>query len=226
MAELSMARLFSRNASRFSRLFVRLHVNKDQTFNGATAFGDYLNSQMAVIQLPPGQVANALEIQDSTGNAAPAQGNVLFSIDPSGNFTQSGVPNNRVCVAQVTLTAANLIAMYTTPVSILPAPAAGIAIVVDAISFQMKPTATQFTGGGLVTLQYHGTAILPHGASDGVPATTVKSATGSFSQLSPVQAVIQPPTATGIDITNAGAAFATGTGTAVVTIWYTLVTQS
>jgi hypothetical protein len=77
-----------------------------------------------------------------------------------------------------------------------------------------------------VTLQYHGTAILPHGASDGVPATTVKSATGSFSQLSPVQAVIQPPTATGIDITNAGAAFATGTGTAVVTIWYTLVTQS
>ena len=43
---------------------------------------------MVVIQLPPNQSANALEIQDSTGNAAPAQGNVLFSIDPNGNFNQ------------------------------------------------------------------------------------------------------------------------------------------
>ena len=30
MAELSMARMFNRTASRFGRLFVRLKVNKDQ----------------------------------------------------------------------------------------------------------------------------------------------------------------------------------------------------
>jgi hypothetical protein len=125
----------------------------------------------------------------------------------------------------VTLTAAQIIAMKTTPVSILAAPAAGIAIVVDSLLFQMKSTATQFTGGGLVTFIYHGTSILVTGSADGVPAATVNSATASNNLLSPVQAVIQPPAATGVDITNATAVFATGTGTAVVTIWYWLYTQ-
>jgi len=37
-------------------------------------------------------------------------------------------------------------------------------------------------------------------------------------------AACQPPAATGIDITNGTAAFATGNGTMVVTVFYSIIT--
>jgi hypothetical protein len=124
----------------------------------------------------------------------------------------------------VTLTAAQIIAMNGAPVNILPAPPAGQAIVVDQFIAQMKPGATQFTGGGAVSFQYHGTAVVPHSAN--IPAATINSATASENVVPPPTGVIQPPTATGIDITNAAAAFATGNGTLVVTVFYSIITLS
>ncbi|HZT32776.1 MAG TPA: capsid cement protein [Gemmataceae bacterium] len=126
--------------------------------------------------------------------------------------------------AVVTLTAAQIIAMYGAPVSILPAPAAGQVLVIDQIIAQMKPGATQFTGGGAVSFQYHGTAVVPH--SGNIPAATINSATGSENVVPPPTGTIQPPAATGLDITNATAAFATGNGTLVVTVFYSLITLS
>ena len=126
--------------------------------------------------------------------------------------------------AVVTLTAAQILAMYGTPQSILPAPAAGQVLVIDQIIAQMKPGATQFTGGGAVTFQYHGTAIVPHSAN--IPAATITSAAGSENVVPPPTGTIQPPAATGLDITNATAAFATGNGTLVVTVFYSLITLS
>ena len=124
--------------------------------------------------------------------------------------------------AVVTLTAAQIIAMNGTPQPILPAPAAGQVLVIDQILAQMKPGATQFTGGGAVTFQYHGTAVVPH--SGNIPAATITSATGSENVVPPPTGTIQPPAATGLDITNATAAFATGNGTLVVTVFYSIVT--
>jgi hypothetical protein len=40
----------------------------------------------------------------------------------------------------------------------------------------------------------------------------------------PVTGVIQPPTATGIDILNATGAFTTGNGQLIVTIYYSVIT--
>lgn len=122
----------------------------------------------------------------------------------------------------VTLTAAQIIAMSGTPVGILPAPAAGQVLVVDQFIVQVKPGGTQFTGGGAVSFQYHGTAIVPHSAN--VPAATINSATGSENVVPPPTGVIQPPAATGIDITNGTAAFATGNGTMIVTVFYSIIT--
>ena len=126
--------------------------------------------------------------------------------------------------AVVTLTAAQILGMNAAPASILPAPAAGQVIVVDQFIVQMKPGGTQFTGGGAVSFQYHGTGIVPHSAN--VPATTINSATASENVVPPPTGVIQPPSATGIDITNATAAFATGNGTMVVTVFYSIITLS
>ena len=126
--------------------------------------------------------------------------------------------------AVVTLTAAQIIAMNGAPVTILPAPAAGQVLVIDQIIAQMKPGGTQFTGGGAVTFQYHATAVVPH--SGNIPAATITSATGSENVVPPPTGTIQPPAATGVDITNATAAFATGNGTLVVTVFYSIITLS
>jgi len=126
--------------------------------------------------------------------------------------------------AVVTLTAAQIVAMNGAPVSVLPAPAAGQVLVVDQIIAQMKPGATQFTGGGAVSFQYHGTAVVPH--SSNIPAATITSAAGSENVVPPPTGVIQAPTATGLDIVNATAPFATGNGELVVTVFYSIITLS
>jgi hypothetical protein len=114
--------------------------------------------------------------------------------------------------------------MYTTPVTVVPAPGAGLAIVNARIVLQTKNTATQYTGGGVITFVYHGGSINPHDAADSIAAAVMTSATGSVNQMAPISAAIQPPVNTGIDITNATAVFATGTGTAIVTVTYDLLT--
>lgn len=222
---LSMARLFNRNASRFSRLFVRLRVNKDMTTGGVDGYGEYTGQQMMVIQLPPGQTANAIEIQDSTGGAAPATGNVLFAIDCNGNIVKGGATNVKSYTTQVSLTAAQIIAMGTTPVSVLPAPAAGQAIVVERIMLELNLTATVFNLGGPVHFYYHGqtTEIM----SQTIAAATVNGGAGqSVYVLTPAEtvggSVVTPQV--GIDITNATSAATVGTGTAVLTVWYSVIT--
>lgn len=69
----TMARQFSRNATRFGRLFVKLRPGKGDTAD----FGDYAGSPMQIIQLPPGQTADAFQILDSTGA-------VLYKIGSDG----------------------------------------------------------------------------------------------------------------------------------------------
>lgn len=125
----------------------------------------------------------------------------------------------------VSLTAANLIAMFTTPVSVIAAPGTGKAIIVDTILFEMTTTATQFTGGGAVDFVFHGTSTATHTGT--IPASIVTTTAGtSNTQLgSPTAANGTTVMAnTGVDITNATAAFAAGTGTAKVQIWYSVVT--
>lgn len=214
------ARLFNRTASRFSRLFIRLRVNKDM----GAGFGEYQGQQMVVIQLPPGQTGNALEIQDSTGGV-PAQGNVLFAVNAGGNIVKGGATNVKSYTTQAGLTAAQLIAMGTTPVSILPAPPAGQAIVVERIVVELDLTATAFTGGGVVHFYYHGLTVEIMSAS--LAAATVQAGIGTYVFVLAAAetaggSVVTP--ALGIDITNATEAFAAGTGTAVVTVVYSVIT--
>lgn len=124
--------------------------------------------------------------------------------------------------AVVTLSAANIIAMNGAPVALIAAQGANTVILVDSIHLQTKPGGTNFTGGGAVSVVYHGTATAVHSAT--IPNTTINSGTASNNLLPPPTGVTQAPANTGIDITNATAAFATGNGTAVITVWYAVVT--
>jgi hypothetical protein len=124
----------------------------------------------------------------------------------------------------VNLTAANLIAMYATPVVIIPA-VAGKAIYIQSVEFDITRTATAFTGGGVVNLQYKNTA---NGAGTtlhaDIAATVVTGAAGTTHTVR-IPSVLSDVadadiTNVGVYISNKTAAFAAGTGTASVTVRY------
>lgn len=137
----------------------------------------------------------------------------LWDMDPTSTIVQ--------------LTAAQLIAMYATPVALIPA-VPGKSIIVDAFEFIITRTSTAFTGGGVVAPQYDSTA---NGAGTAatatVAATVVTGAAGKTitARIPVVQSDIAQASIEGIGLflSNATAAFAAGTGTAVARIAYHLV---
>jgi len=127
----------------------------------------------------------------------------------------------------VSLTAAQVIAMYTTPVAIVDA-VPGKAIIVDSMDMVVTRTSTAFTGGGVVAVQYANTANGGGTATTATIATSVITGTVGVSytaRIPVVQSDIATASITGIGlfISNATAAFAAGTGTAVVNVTYHLV---
>lgn len=73
-------RTFSMIATRFNRLLVKLSPFKQEGPNQ----GSWGGSQMVVIQIPPNQTANILEIWDSNGN-------ILYAINAAGQPIMAGV---------------------------------------------------------------------------------------------------------------------------------------
>lgn len=126
----------------------------------------------------------------------------------------------------VPLTAANIIAMYTTPVQLVAAQGAGKSIAVTKVAFTITRTATAFTGGGAAIVQYDSTA---NGAGqqalDSTIAATVITGAAGTTVSTRNGAVISDLASTsiqnkGLFISNGTAVFAAGTGTVVVDVWY------
>lgn len=171
------------------------------------------------IGLPTGQTVNAIQIEKP-------EGTVLWAVDQNGNQYSNGVTAATAQqVAQFALSTANIEGMFAAPVTVVPAPAANQVLLIDEIFVQTKPGATQFTGGGAASFVYHGTAVSPHTGS--VTAAQINAATAKYLLLPPyVAALLDLTTALGLglDITNATGAFATGNGSAILTIYYSTVT--
>lgn len=127
----------------------------------------------------------------------------------------------------ISLTAAQIIALYTTSVEVVPA-AAGKAIVLDSFVFDLTGTATQFTGGGVVNLQYKNTA---NGAGTTLHADIAAAVvTGATARVVTVRTPSDQSSIATADIINQGvfigaktAVFAAGTGTAVCRVKYHLI---
>jgi hypothetical protein len=141
------------------------------------------------------------------------------SIAINGPISQNGNTKQTVTVA---LTAAQIIAMGTTPESLIAAPGAGKCIIVDNISFKMVTTATAFTGGGAVEFRYtdaSGTKV----TADVAAAVITAGAGTSFTNVRGIEASLTGVVNAAIVVRNGTAAFAAGTGTATVTIDYHVV---
>ena len=116
--------------------------------------------------------------------------------------------------------------MEATPVQLIAAQGGTKSILIDRVAFTITRTATAFTGGGAVQIQYGNTA--NNGgtqALDSTIASTVITGAAGTTITYRNGAIISDLAAAsiqniGLFITNATAVFAAGTGTATVDIWY------
>jgi hypothetical protein len=127
---------------------------------------------------------------------------------------------------KVSLTAAQINGMYAAPVLLVSAPGAGLSVVPIRVSFRIVRTSTAFAAGGAAIVQYSNTV---NGggtqALDSTIASTVVTGSAGTSVTLRNGAVISDLAAAsiqnvGLYLSNATAAFTTGTGTAVVDLWY------
>jgi hypothetical protein len=168
------------------------------------------------ILVPSAQSVNAFQIQTPAGG-------ILYAVDQLGNVIQSGAMNAKQCVKRIALTAAQLTTLHSVPVNLVPAPGAGLALVLDSATLQFTYGTVQFTGGGAVNPVYHGltTALL----SGAFAAATITGAANALISAGSAAAALAVTANLGIDLLATGADFAAGNSTAIVTVWYTILTE-
>ena len=182
-------------------LAAQLNTNNEQVATALTSGGNGY--------LPIGNSTNTY----TTGTPTSTGGTItITSGSGSLNFDLAGAAIKQTTVS---LTAANIKGMYASPVTILAAPGTGHYNVVTKVIINFTAGGTAFTSGGDVYLQY---------ATGTVPITTAADApsftsTSSASVLTAIDAA-GVASNNAITITNQTQAFATGNGTAAVTIWY------
>lgn len=134
---------------------------------------------------------------------------------------------NTVQYKEVSLTAAQIKALYTTSVEVIPA-VTGKAIILDSFVFDLTGTATQYANGGVVNLQYKNTA---NGAGTTLHADIAASVvTGATARILTHRIPKDLSSVATADINGVGvfigaktADFITGTGTAVLKVSYHVV---
>ena len=124
--------------------------------------------------------------------------------------------------ATVNVSSANILAMYGAPVVLIAAPTSGKNLIIHRIMFTMVTTSTQYANGGAVYFQLGNTVHGGGTATTGTIAAGVVTAGAGTSYTIPVPVAYTGSAATGLYISNDTAAFITGTGTAIVDIWYSI----
>lgn len=159
----------------------------------------------------------------------------------TGAITGSKIANNAVDYAQlapdvaatatVTLTAAQVLGMYATPVQLVAAPGSGKLILIDSILWDIAFVSAQYAAGGAIQAQYGNTI---HGAgspaSASIAAATLNgvSASGFLANGSGSATLNAPATVenTAVFLSNATAAFTTGDSTVNLYVRYRVVTPA
>jgi len=124
---------------------------------------------------------------------------------------------------QVALSSAQILALNATPVTIIPAPGAGKVVIVENILLKMVTTATQYANGG--ALEFRQTNASGTKVTADLAAALVTAAAGtSYNSVAGVTTSLTSLANALICVSNATAPFITGTGTAVITAKYRIVT--
>lgn len=142
-------------------------------------------------------------------------------VTQTGAVTQNGVARSSVIVA---LSSAQLLAGNATPVLIVPAPLATQYVSMEEISFKMTRTATAYANGGALEFRY--TDASGAKVTADIVATVVTTG-GAGVEVNVVRGIVTsftPVLGAAVVWRNATAPFITGTGTAIVTVLYRIVT--
>ncbi len=131
--------------------------------------------------------------------------------------------DDQLKIANITVTAAELKALNASPKTLIAAPGAGKAIVLDDVTFNFTYVAPQYTAGGDLEIRYNSVASnyfqLP-------TETLVIRGTANFSYQYTRNGggYSYPKINDPIILKNAGTEFATGNGTAKVILKYRIIT--
>jgi hypothetical protein len=183
-----------------------------------------------------GNVSNVATAVAMSGDATISNTGVLTI--GSSAITTSKINNNAVTFAKlatsvlqsatVTLTAAQIQALYDTPVLLVAAQGAGTMVVIDSINWDITFVSAQYTAGGAIQAQYGNTV---HGAgpaaSGSIAAATLNAVAASTELSQGGTALVVAKTAASnvaVYLSNATADFATGDSTASLTVRYHVVT--
>lgn len=122
---------------------------------------------------------------------------------------------------EVAVSAAELIAMYTTPKELIAAPGAGYALSLIRAVVIYDSTATAFTSGGVITVNYGSGGAAQ---SSNLAATFLTNAGDKVFNLEKLNAAggLTMPVNTSLTLTNATGVFATGTGVVRIQIVYAI----
>lgn len=123
---------------------------------------------------------------------------------------------------QVSISSADILALNSTPKTLVQAQGSGIVTIVESILLKMVTTATQYANGGALEFRY--TNASGAKVSADIAATVVTAGAGtSYTSVAGVTTSLTDVANAAIVVDNATAAFITGTGTAVATVRFRTV---
>lgn len=147
-----------------------------------------------------------------------------------GNLVDNGDINPALTQSTtVSITSAQLLALASTPVTIVTSTIAGTCICVESMLFEFTATTTSYAAGGLVELCYNNNTAAGNILAADIPVNFITAPTVGanffLSAASAPAAGITPVPNTGISLGVRGTTnFTTGTGTAKVILNYYIVT--